>query len=342
MSAVYIVGTAMTRFGLFPNRSVFDLVNEAVSDALVDASCELNDVRSVFYSGMTNGFFQGQHSIPGHVYLRRMGVQGVPVFNVESACASGSVAVHLAYRNLISGGSDIALAVGAEKMTGGERNEALRLFESGWDVECADASRASFLRIGEDIPAPPNFSTGDPYSAFMDVYAGMARWHMKTYGTSIRDFAEVAAKNHVHSAYNEKAQYRRPLTVEQILAAKPIVYPLTAPMCAPLSDGAAALILATEDGLRRLGADNSRAIRLAASVVRSATDRDMDDPERSAGTLTAGEAYEQAGIGPEDIDLAEVHDASAVGEVLQVENLKLVPRGEAAAWAKIGDCRRPS
>ncbi|WP_341267059.1 thiolase family protein [Gordonia malaquae] len=337
MTEVYIAGAAMTQFGAFPELSVFDLVNEAVGDALADAGCDHDQVRGGFYSGMTNGFFQGQHSIPGQVNFSRIGLRGIPMFNVESACASGSVAVHLAYQYIRSGAADIVLVAGGEKMSGGEKAQALSLFESGWDVEHPEANRASFLQMGSGVCVPDGFATGDPYSAFMDVYAGMARWHMRTYGTSMEDFAAVSAKNHVHSVHNNKAQFRMPLTAEQVLGAKPIVYPLTAPMCAPLSDGAAALVLTSRSGLERLSGSSDRVIHVAASVVRSATARDADDPEQAVGTLTAAAAYEQAGLGPDDIDVAEVHDASAVGEMLQVENLKLAPRGEAGAWARNGD-----
>jgi acetyl-CoA acetyltransferase len=125
--------------------------------------------------------------------------------------------------------------------------------------------------------------------------------------------------------------------VEEVLAAAPITYPLTLPMCAPLSDGAAAAVLCNEAGLRRVAGNRSRAIRIAASIVRSFTHRDIGDPQHNISRLAAGSAYEQAGVGPEDVDVAEVHDASAMGEILQSENLGFVPLGDGGPAAERGD-----
>ncbi|SIR43917.1 Thiolase, C-terminal domain [Aromatoleum tolulyticum] len=140
-----------------------------------------------------------------------------------------------------------------------------------------------------------------------------------------------------HSVHNPFSQFRKPFTVDEVLAAPPITYPLTLPMCAPLSDGAAAAILCTEEGLRRMGADRSRCIRVAASVMRSFSHRSIDQPQQGAAHLAARQAYEQAGIGPDDVGVAEVHDASATGEIIQVENLGFVPFGEGGAAAERGE-----
>jgi acetyl-CoA acetyltransferase len=160
---------------------------------------------------------------------------------------------------------------------------------------------------------------------------------MKTYGTTQRQIAAVSAKNHQHSVHNPLSQFRQPFTVEEVLAAAPITYPLTLPMCAPLTDGAAAAVLCSDAGLARMAGDRSRAIRIAASVVRSFTHRDIDDPQHNISRLAANSAYEQADVGPEDVDVAEVHDASAMGEILQSENLGFVPMGEGGPAAERGD-----
>jgi len=136
---------------------------------------------------------------------------------------------------------------------------------------------------------------------------------------------------------NPFSQFRQPFTIDEVLAAPPITYPITLPMCAPLSDGAAAAIVCTEEGLKRIGADRNRCIRIAASVVRSFTRRGLEEPHRHVGHLAANEAYEIAGLGPDDMDVAEVHDASAMGEVIQAENLGFVPFGEAGPAAERGD-----
>jgi acetyl-CoA acetyltransferase len=160
---------------------------------------------------------------------------------------------------------------------------------------------------------------------------------MKTYGTTQRQIAAVCAKNHQHSVHNPYSQFQKSFTIDEVLAAPPITYPITLPMCAPLSDGAAAAILCTEEGLQRIGADRSRCIRVAASVIRSFTHRRLDEPEKNIGRLAARQAYEQAGLGPDDIDVAEVHDASAMGEIIQAENLGFVPPGGGGPAAESGE-----
>ena len=147
----------------------------------------------------------------------------------------------------------------------------------------------------------------------------------------------MSAKNHQHSVHNPYSQFRKPFTIDEVLAAAPITYPLTLPMCAPLSDGAAAAIVCNEEGLKRIGADNSRAIRVAASVIRSFTHRPVDEPQRNIGHLAALTAYAQAGLGPDDMDVAEVHDASAMGEIIQAENLGFVPFGGGGPAAERGE-----
>jgi acetyl-CoA acetyltransferase len=171
----------------------------------------------------------------------------------------------------------------------------------------------------------------------MAIYPALCRNHMKTFGTTQRQIAAVSAKNHGHSVHNPYSQFRRPFTVDEILAAPPITYPLTLPMCAPLSDGSAAAILCTEEGLARIGADRSRCIKVAASVMRSFSNRRADQFELNLGRLAANQAYEQAGLGPDDMDVAEVHDASAMGEIIQAENLGFVPLSEGGPAAERGE-----
>jgi len=337
MSNVYIAGIAMTVFGRHTERSLDDLAREALDGALKDAGCEAGDPGIAFYAGMTNGPLQGQIAIPGQVVFSKIGIEGIPVFNVENACASGSSAVNLAVQSLRAGSTDVALALGAEKMNIPDKLKAFSIFEAGWDVSRADENYQTLVKMGEGVEVPPGSESDKPFSRFMAIYAAMCRYHMKTYGTTRRQIAAVSAKNHTHSVHNPHSQFRKPFTIEEILAAPPITYPITLPMCAPLSDGAAAAILCTEAGLQRIGADRSRCIRIAASVVRSFTHRRLDQPERSIGRLAADQAYAQAGLGPEDMDVAEVHDASAMGEIIQSENLRLAPLGEGGPCAERGD-----
>ncbi|WP_448680678.1 thiolase family protein [Pseudomonas nicosulfuronedens] len=337
MSTIYIAGIAMTVFGRHLERSIEDLAREALHGALKDAGCGSDDIGVAYYSGMTNGTLQGQISIPGQVVFSRIGIHSIPIFNVENACASGSSAVNLAVQSLKAGVTDVALALGAEKMNIPDKAKAFAIFEGGWDVSRAQENYQTLVTMGEGVEIPEGSESDRPYSRFMAIYAAMCRLHMKTFGTTQRQIAAVSAKNHGHSVHNPYSQFRQPFSVEEILAAPPITYPITLPMCAPLSDGAAAVILCTEEGLKRIGGDRSRCIRVAASVIQSFSHRPLDKPELHVGRRAADLAYELAGVGPEDMHVAEVHDASAMGEIIQAENLRLAPLGEGGPAAERGD-----
>jgi len=337
MIPVYIAGIATTVFGRHLDRPVHDLAREALEGAVRDADCSRADIGVAFYSGITQGPLQGQAAIPGHVVLGRIGIDSIPIFNVESACASGSAAFHLAVQSLLAGGADVALALGAEKMNVLDKARAFSLFEAGWDVTRADENRRLVERMAGGLELPAGAGGECPASAFMIIAAGLCRLHMQRYGTTQRQLAAVSAKNHRHSVHNPNSQNHRTFSVEEILAAPPVIYPLTTPMCAPLSDGAAAAILCTEAGLARIGAERRRCIRVAASVLRSFGRRRLDQPELHVARLAAQQAYEQAGLGPRDMHVAEVHDATAMGGIIQVENLGLVPAGEGGPAAERGE-----
>jgi len=218
-----------------------------------------------------------------------------------------------------------------------DKVKAFSIFEAGWDVSRAEENYQTLVKMGEGVEVPQGSESDKPYSKFMAIYAALCRYHMKTYGTTQRQIAAVSAKNHTHSVHNPLSQFRKPFTIDEVLAAPPITFPITLPMCAPLSDGAAAAILCTEEGLKRIGADKSRCIKVSASVVRSFTHRRLDEPEQNIGRLAANQAYEQAGLGPKDMHVAEVHDASAMGEIIQSENLGLVPLGGGGPAAERGE-----
>ena len=337
MSNIYIAGIAMTVFGRHLERGLDDLAGEALQGALKDANCQLEDLGIAYYSGMTNGPLQGQISIPGQVVLAKLGVHSIPIFNVENACASGSSAVNLAVQSLKAGTTDVALAIGAERMNIPDKMKAFALFEAGWDISRAEENYQTLVKMGEGIEVPEGSESDKPYSKFMAIYAAMCRLHMKTFGTTQRQIAAVCAKNHTHSVHNPWSQFRKPFTIDELLASPPITYPITLPMCAPLSDGAAAAILCTEEGLKRIGADKSRCIKISASVLRSFSPRRIDQPELHVGRLAAQQAYEIAGLGPQDMHVAEVHDASAMGEIIQAENLGLVELGMGGPAAERGE-----
>ncbi len=339
MDNVYVIGVGMTPFGRLAEQSIKDLTRTAVQAALDDGGCSVADIQGAFFSNAVQGHMEGQHMIRGQIALRAMGIQSVPVVNVENACASASSAFYLAVNFLRAGAGDVALAVGAEKMYSDDRERMFGAFDSGWDVHDAAEIRERLVRLGEGVEPPPGSTSPKPYSVFMDVYAAFARYHMRHLGTTQRQIAAVAAKNHCHSVENPLSQYRRPYTIEEILAAPPITYPLTLPMCAPISDGAAAAVLCTEAGLARLGLDRRRAIRVLASVLQSGSDRRPDELERHCTRLASKRAYEIAGIGPKDVSVAEVHDATAVGEIIQIENLGFCEFGEGGPISERGETR---
>jgi acetyl-CoA acetyltransferase len=334
---IYVVGVGMTPLGRFLETDLKSLTAQAVSAALTDAGVELHELHAAFFANSTQGHMQGQHMIRGQVALRSMGLGGVPVVNVENACASGSTAFALAVQALRAGAGDTVLAVGAEKMFSSDRERMFSVFDGAWDVSQAAAIRHRLLAMGEGVAVPPGTTSNKPYSAFMDVYAAFARSHMRRFGTTQRQLAAVSAKNHRHSVHNPLSQYQQAYTVDEVLNAPPITYPLTLPMCSPISDGAAAAILCSASGLERLRIDRQRAIRVLASVIQSGSDRPEDDLARHCTVLAARRAYDEAGLGPQDVDLAEVHDATAMGEIIQVENLGFCGFGDGGPMAERGD-----
>ncbi len=335
MNGVYVVGVGMTAFGRHLERSIKDLAREAVDAALTDAGCEASALEFAAFANATQGHMEGQHSVRGQIALRAMGIDAIPIVNVENACASGSSALSVAAGALGSGLAGIALAVGVEKLFSGDRARMFSAFDSGWDVSTVDENRAGLLALGAGVEIPDGSQSERPYSVFMDVYAALARQHMRLHGSTQEQFAAVAAKNHRHSVHNPLAQYRKPMTTAEVLAAPPITYPLTVPMCSPVSDGAAAVVLASERGLARLG--RRRAIALRAIALRSGGDRPSDALDRHVTRRAAAAAWEQAGLGPADVSLAEVHDATAVGEVIELEALGLFEAGAAGAAAVGGE-----
>ena len=339
MEDIYVVGVGMTPFGRLLEKDIKTLTREATQAALTAAGLVNSDLQAAFFGNASQGHMDGQHMIRGQIALRSMGIGGIPVVNVENACASGSSAFVLAVNHLRSGSGEVALAVGAEKMFSTDRDRMFSVFDSAWDLSRADEIRNELLQLGQGVDVPPGSTSPKPYSVFMDVYAAFARAHMRRFGTTQRQLAAVSAKNHAHSVHNPLSQYRVAYTLEEVLAAPPITYPLTLPMCSPVSDGAAAAIVCTASGLKRLGIDAKRAIKVLASVIQTGTDRGDDDFAQHCTALASRKAYELAGIGPQDVSVAEVHDATAMGEIIQVENLGFCEFGAGGRIAERGETR---
>lgn len=297
MTNIHVAGVAMTKFGPNPQATVKSLTSEAVAACLIDAGAAPNAVEAVYFSNTLQGLLEGQLSIPGQIALREAGVEGVPIVNVENACASGSTAFWLACQHLRSGAADIVLAVGVEKMVftaEAQRATVMRAFEGGMDVSAGDEALHALMQLGAGIDGP----SGDGHrTRFMDIYAALCRAHMARFGTTQRQLAIVAAKNHDHSIHNDKCHFRKAMTVEEVLASRPLGYPLTVAMCSPLSDGAAAALLCSDAGLRKLKG-HAPSILVKACELTSATTRDFAEFDAHIARRAALAAYDRAGLGP--------------------------------------------
>lgn len=333
---VYIIGVGMTRFGKYFDRSIKDLTRESVEEALIDAGLQKEDLQAAWFSNSTWGFFEGQHQVRGQVALAAMGIHGIPVFNVESACGGGSQGLHSAWLGVASGAYDCTLAVGAEKLYNRDKVKSFQAIGTGTDVEQIPTMFAAWKKRLKElgIPAEDQEGSGINRSGMMDIYAYMVRWHMKKYGTTQHQLAVISAKNHWHGSLNPKAQYQEAMSIEEVLAGRPVAYPLTAPMCAPLGDGSAAAILCSANFLKRL--KSSRLVKVLASVTGSSTPRTFDEEDKGIEVRMAKKAYDMAGVGPEDINLLEIHDAAAFGELKMTEQLRFCKPGEGGPLAESG------
>ncbi|HXM54911.1 MAG TPA: beta-ketoacyl synthase N-terminal-like domain-containing protein [Candidatus Dormibacteraeota bacterium] len=308
MRDVWIRGVGMTRFGRHLGRSARDLAEEAVLAALRDADLEPHDVHAAFVGNAADGLMSGQESIRAQVILRRTGLMGVPMINVENGCASGSTALHVAWQAVASGAHDCVLVLGWEKLCHDDRSRPLLALNASTDLgELAEV-------FGQD-PRPER-------SAYADLYASFASGDGQD-RFSREDLALVSVKNHQHGALNPCARYPQPVTVEEVLGARSEAGLLTALMCAQLSDGAAALLLCATSP--PVGARTG--VRIAASVLASGRG---DDLRRPTGVQRAvRQAAEEAGAGMEDMDVVELHDGTAVAELALYEELGICPPGDA-------------
>ena len=339
MKDLFVAGVGMTHFGKCLDQSLKSLSGEALTKALDDAGCEVGAIEAVFFGNCVQGHMERQDMVRGEVALRPYGIEGIPVVNVENACATASTAFHMAANYVRAGAVDVALAIGVEKMFSTDRELMFSAFDGAWDVHEVEKSMERFAEMGRDVPVPDGSKSTRPYSVFMDIYAGFCRQHMREFGTTQRQLAAISSKNHLHSTMNPLSQYQRAFTVEEVLNASPITFPLTVPMCSPVSDGAAAAIICSPGGLRRLNAKANRSVRVLASVIQSGSNRGIEEYHKHATRLAGKKAYEQAGIGPSEVDVAEVHDATAMGEIIELEALQLCPVGDGGPAAARGETR---
>ena len=323
MREVAIVGAGMTHFGKYLERSMKALGAEAVEGALKTAGIEKNQLEAAVVGNAMAGLITGQECIRGQVVLREMGVGGIPVINTENACASSATAFHVAWLYVASGMYDTVLALGMEKLYHEDKARSFQAIGSAVDVELMQQIMAMMKAQQKDKVAGKPGEPGKSRSMFMDFYAQFARAHMEKYGTTKEQFAKVAVKNHLHGSLNPHAQYQDRCTLEEVLNSPVVAEPLTRLMCSPIGDGAAAVVLTSKERAARL---TTKAVRVRASVLGSG----MDPQPGQAGITTrvSQKAYEVAGIGPADVSVAEVHDASAPAELVIYEEIGFCKPGD--------------
>jgi len=341
MRKVKIIGGAVTKFGKHFDRNMKSLVAEAVLDALKDAGISKEQLQGAWVGNAAQGVLDGQESIRGQVVLRPLGIGGIPIINVENACASSATALHGAWSMVALGEIDVALVLGMEKMYFEDRSRVLKAFMAAMDVETLPQIMEWFKKQEQQVRAVQEAKgeaareKSGQRTIFMDAYAAAARGHMERYGTTQRQLAVISAKNHYHSSMNPLAQYQMTFTVEEVLAAPEVAWPLTRPMCSPIGDGAAAAIVCSAEFAKKIGC--SHTVDITACILGSGEDH--REGEDSITTKLARRAYEKAGVGPEDIDVAEVHDATAFGELSATEQLCFCPLGEGGPFAEAGHTR---
>ncbi len=309
MRDVAVIGFGMTQFGELWNKSIKDIFVEAALNAIENAG--VDHIDSMYVGAMSSGLFVGQEHLAA-VMADYLGMAPVSATRVESACASGGMSFRQAYLDVASGNSDIVLAGGVEKMNDG-----------------ADATYALATASDQDYEAFHGVT-------FPGLYAMMAHAHMHKYGTTREHLAEIAVKNHLHGSLNPKAQFRMKITVEQVLAATMVADPLGLLDCSPVTDGAAAVIVTTPEIAAKL---KKPVVQIRASA--HATDvmalHSRKDPASLPAVAKASEkAYKQAGILPTDLDLLEVHDCFTIAELIIMEELQILKRGEAGPAIKDG------
>ncbi len=331
-----VAGVGMTRFGKHMDTGLKALGAEAVGAALKDAGVGAAAIEAAYVSNAMAGLITGQECIRGQVILRPMGIGRIPVINVENACGGGSTAFYQACAMVSTGCYDVVLALGVEKLYHPDKQRTFLALRGGMDVEAIESALAMFAAHEPSAGgAPRSGNGGDKRSVAMDFYANVARAHMARYGTTVEQLAGVSAKNSLHGSLNPRAQFREVLTVEDVLGAPMIVEPLTRPMCSPIGDGAAAAVVVSERKAGELGCKNP--VRVVSSVLHSGWDGDPG--ESDSARLCAEEAREEAGVGPEDIGVIELHDASAIGELLAYESIGLCRSGESGRLIEEGATR---
>ncbi|EFC85503.1 thiolase family protein [Parafrankia sp. EUN1f] len=323
---VWILGISMTRFGKHRDKDNIDLAAEAAAAALADAGVTMRDVGVLATGSLTGG-----SSSFGQLLQKQIGQTGIPVFNVANACATGATALRVAIMAIRAGETDIGMAVGVEKLAGAG------LLGAPGQAPAGDGTWSRRGRFGAVAPLEGRVGTDSMPGVFAQI--GLEYGH-RYGGASFELFARIAEKNHAHSTLNPLAAYSRRFTLDEIMNDVMIAYPNTRPMCSANCDGAAAAVVVSGSRLRRMSPEQRRrAVKVSASVLTSDPWQDGCQVLPDVNTLTrsaATQAYEQAGIGPQELDLVELHDCFATAELVHYDNLMLCAPGEAVGFFESG------
>ena len=326
--SVSILGTGITAFGRRPLDDMRSLSEEAVGLALADAGITAADLDMVTFGNAAEGYLHGQEMIRAEVALRHAGLTGVPMINVENACASSSTAFHVACMAVRSGAADVVLVLGVERLTHPTKRRSFDALATAVDLNEHVALASAVGATG----APPE-EEGTSHSPLMDLYAAKALSFMKRTGVTSEDLALVSVKNRHHGSLNPKAQFQTPVELEEVLASRMISDPLRMLMCSPIGDGAAAVIVASSDFVKRQGKPD---VRVAGWAL---TSNGADPRAAQPVSRAMDKAMTQAGLSVDDVDVVEVHDACAPAELWLYEEMGLCKPGDAAELVRAGATR---
>ncbi|WP_422098533.1 thiolase family protein [Variovorax sp.] len=337
--SVYVIGTCSTPFRRWPDKGFKDLTREVYLGAAQDAGLADPQVIEAAWFGNCVMHYWGQPLVRGNVSFIPLVREGLfrdraPVINVEGACATGSLALSGAYKEIRAGDADVTVAVGVEKLYDPVNPSGI-LAEFGKGADRLDPEEwiEHYTRIGERLGQA--FAPSPDRSVAMDTYSMQARLHMKLYGTTREQIAAACAKSHTNGSLNPLAQYRFAMTPQQVLDDRIVSEPLTRAMCAPVGDGAAAAVLCSEKFLATLPTHvRDRAIRIRALAISGGKYRGEAEPGLSRAA--ADRAYRMAGVSPQNVDVAEVHDATSFCELYQTEMMRFCPEGQGGPFAASG------
>lgn len=339
LQKVYVIGSYSTQFKKWLDTSMKELARDTFMGVLADAGMsDGRDIESAWFGNCSMGTLWNQDILRGHVCMSPLVEDGlfperVPIINVEGACATASIAFHAAWKDILSGQCRVSLAMGVDKFYHPNMERVLLAYEHGIDRGDKDRLMAEYKEIAAQCER--DFEIGPGHTIFMDTYAMQACWHMWKWGTTQKQIAMAASKNHANGALNPKAQYQFEVPVEKVLADYEVSYPLTRSMCAPIGDGGAAAILCSEEYLQGLPVDvKSRAVKVTASAMTSGKHKKISEP--SLSRYAAERAYAMAGIGAGDISVAEVHDACSFCEIYQAEMLGFCEIGQGGRLIESG------